>query len=73
MIWNMVHDPDTPPGNVPSITSEQLWQRLEVFLDAVVPVAEEAGVTLAAHPDDPRCPSFAVSRDWCTNPVFTRG
>jgi mannonate dehydratase len=30
-----------------------LWQRLADFLEAVVPVAEEAGVTLAAHPDDP--------------------
>lgn len=55
-IWNMVYDPDAPPGNVPSITSEQLWQRLADFLEAVVPVAEEAGVTLAAHPDDPPLP-----------------
>ena len=39
-----------------SITSEQLWQRLADFLEAVIPVAEEAGVTLAAHPDDPPLP-----------------
>lgn len=56
MIWNMVYDPDAPPGNIPSITAEQLWQRLADFLEAVVPVAEEAGVTLAAHPDDPPLP-----------------
>jgi mannonate dehydratase len=56
MIWNMIYDPDAPPGTMPSITSEQLWQRLEDFLEAVVPVAEEAGVTLAAHPDDPPLP-----------------
>jgi mannonate dehydratase len=53
MVWNMIYDPQAPPGVVPSATSEQLWQRLKDFLDAVVPVAEEAGVTLAAHPDDP--------------------
>ena len=53
MIWNMVYDPDAPPGNIPSITSEELWRRLAGFLEAVIPVAEEAGVTLAAHPDDP--------------------
>ncbi len=56
MIWNMVYDPDAPPGNLPPTTSEQLWQRLADFLGAVVPVAEEAGVTLAAHPDDPPLP-----------------
>jgi mannonate dehydratase len=53
MVWNMVYDKNAAPGNVPSATSEQLWQRLKVFLDALIPVAEEAGVTLAAHPDDP--------------------
>ncbi|MGH7867068.1 MAG: mannonate dehydratase, partial [Candidatus Dormibacteraceae bacterium] len=55
-VWNMVYDPDAPPGVVPAATSEQLWQRLSDFLEAVIPVAEEAGVTLAAHPDDPPVP-----------------
>ncbi len=58
MIWNMVYDPGAPAGNVASITSDQLWQRLSDFLEAVVPVAEEAGVTLAAHPDDPPVPAL---------------
>lgn len=53
MVWNMIYDPQAPPGTVPPATLEQLWQRLQDFLDALVPVAEEAGVTLAAHPDDP--------------------
>jgi mannonate dehydratase len=56
MIWNMVYDPDAPPGTLAPITSEELWRRLSDFLEAVVPVAEEAGVTLAAHPDDPPLP-----------------
>jgi mannonate dehydratase len=38
------------PGEV---TAEQLWDALRYFLDAVVPEAEAAGVTLAMHPDDP--------------------
>ncbi len=57
-VWNMVYDADAPPGTIPPVTSEQLWQRLTDFLQAVVPAAEEAGVRLAAHPDDPPLPAL---------------
>jgi len=57
MVWNMVYDRKAAPGSVPSATPAQLWQRLKDFLDAVLPIAEEAGVTLAAHPDDPPIPT----------------
>lgn len=57
MVWNMVYDRNAAPGAVPSATPEQLWQRFKDFLDALIPVAEEAGVTLAAHPDDPPLPT----------------
>jgi mannonate dehydratase len=40
------------------ITAEALWSTLERFLNAVVPVAEQCGVTLAMHPDDPPLPVF---------------
>lgn len=36
-----------------SFTTDQLWTRLESLLRDIVPVAEEADVTLAMHPDDP--------------------
>jgi len=42
--------PLTEHGEVPE---EQLWDALDYFLKAVVPVAEEANVKLAMHPDDP--------------------
>ncbi len=58
MVWNMVYDPKAPPGVVPSATPEQLWSRLERFLNDVLPVAEEAGVRLALHPDDPPMPTI---------------
>ncbi len=58
MAWNMIVDPSAPPGQIPAATTEQLWQRLAEFLDAVLPVAEKAGVTLAAHPDDPPMPTM---------------
>ena len=35
------------------ISEEDLWDKLQYFLDRVVPVAEDAGVKLALHPDDP--------------------
>jgi mannonate dehydratase len=57
-VWNMVYDPDAPEGDVAAVTSDQLWQRLEDFLREMVPVAEEAGVRLAAHPDDPPMPTL---------------
>jgi len=52
-IWNMVYDKNANTGHLESFSHEELWDRLKVFLDAVLPVAEESGVTLAAHPDDP--------------------
>ena len=58
MAWNMVVDAAAPPGNVPPATHGQLWQRLDDFLREVIPVAEEAGVKLALHPDDPPLPSM---------------
>jgi mannonate dehydratase len=57
MVWNMVVDPHAPAGTVPPITSDELWRRLAEFLHEIVPVAEEAGVKLAAHPDDPPMPT----------------
>ena len=44
-------------------TDEQMWDHLDYFLQRVVPVAEEAGVKLAMHPDDPPLsPMWGLSR-----------
>ncbi|HEX3797871.1 MAG TPA: mannonate dehydratase [Verrucomicrobiae bacterium] len=56
MVWNMVYDAHAPKGDVPGITHDELWNRVGEFLREVTPVAEEAGVKLAAHPDDPPMP-----------------
>lgn len=56
MVWNMVYDNNAPEGFVAKITHDELWNRLQYFLQHIIPVAEEAGVKMAAHPDDPPAP-----------------
>ncbi len=45
-----------------AIGEEGLWQNLERFLRKVIPVAEECGVRMAIHPDDPPYPIFGLPR-----------
>lgn len=40
----------------PVITEEQMWSNYSYFMKAVLPVAEEEGLKLALHPDDPPVP-----------------
>ena len=44
------------------LDSEQLWDNLAYFLNAVAPVAEQWGISLALHPDDPPWSLFGVPR-----------
>ena len=44
---------DPAPTDLGPVSEQQLWQSLEYFLRAVIPVAERCGVRLAMHPDDP--------------------
>ena len=44
-----------PPQPTPAA---QLWENLERFLNEVLPVAEDAGIKLALHPDDPPLPEL---------------
>jgi mannonate dehydratase len=58
VVWNMIYDRAAPPGALPPISREELWGRLQRFLEEIIPVAERAGVRLAAHPDDPPLPTL---------------
>ncbi|MEM5432275.1 mannonate dehydratase [Cupriavidus oxalaticus] len=57
------------PGELQSLLAEyrdideaRLWEHLEYFLRAVIPVAQECGIKMAIHPDDPPRPIFGLPR-----------
>ena len=63
MVWNMIYDPDTfdPAAGqpvLPPVSDDEIRQRFREFINEMVPVAEEAGVRMALHPDDPPMPSL---------------
>ena len=57
MVWNMRYD-DVSEEFVAPVTRTEMWQRLEYFLERMLPVAEENGIRLVAHPDDPPLPEM---------------
>jgi mannonate dehydratase len=61
MVWNMVYeaaqfDPENTSHVLAPVSDQEIQQRFRAFINEMVPVAEEAGVRLALHPDDPPMP-----------------
>ncbi|CTQ55867.1 Mannonate dehydratase [Roseibium album] len=54
------------------IDREQLFENLRNFLEIVVPAAEETGVMLALHPDDPPRSLFGLPRIVCSQEDLLR-
>jgi len=60
----------TPDGET---THEEMWKNFEYFIKRVTPVAEESGVYLALHPDDPPLPRLrGLARIFNTPADFER-
>jgi mannonate dehydratase len=53
------------------VSSERIWDNYRYFIQYVMPVAEQAGVRMALHPDDPPLPSLrGVGRIFGTPEAF---
>lgn len=44
------------------MSRDDYWKNMKYFLDAVVPVAKQAGINMAIHPDDPPWPLFNLPK-----------
>ena len=42
-----------PNAEERAYTDEEIWENFQYFMDKVIPVAEETGVRMALHPNDP--------------------
>jgi mannonate dehydratase len=49
-------DQGAPPSMVGILSEEENWERIDYFLERVVPVAESNRIRLACHPHDPYTP-----------------
>ena len=55
------------------VTHEEIWANYQYFLDAVLPVADEVGIKLAQHPDDPPVRQIdGVARAFTNPDAFSR-
>lgn len=53
--WDLM-DQDEAPGLAGTLSEDENWERIDYFLERVIPVAESNKVRLACHPHDPYTP-----------------
>jgi mannonate dehydratase len=58
---------------VGEVSADRIWQNFEYFIKRVIPVAEEGGIQMALHPDDPPLPALrGVGRIFGSPEAFER-
>lgn len=55
-----------------AIDAEKLFQNMVYFLQQIIPVCEESGVSMAVHPDDPPWSLFGLPRIICNEAGIDR-
>ncbi|MEZ4733402.1 MAG: mannonate dehydratase [Caldilineaceae bacterium] len=64
---------DAPLAFGRAYTDEEMWANYEYFIKGILPAAEESGIKLALHPDDPPVPSLGgVARIMRSHEAFKR-
>jgi mannonate dehydratase len=54
-------------------TDDEMWASFEYFMEALTPVAEESGVCIAIHPDDPPVQTLdGIARIFCSVDALKR-
>ena len=72
--FDMEQVKDAPLSHGRVFTEDEIWDNYEYYMNAILPVAEEAGVKLALHPDDPPVETLAgVPRLFRNFEGFKRG
>lgn len=51
--WGLMTCEALPAAGEPKPTEEEMWRNLEYWIRNVTPAAEQAGIRLGIHPDDP--------------------
>ncbi len=63
--WSTTYTPETLEAMLNSsrsLSENDLWENLRYFLERVIPAAEESGILLAIHPDDPPWSILGIPR-----------
>ena len=54
--WRLAEAGDREPTRAGIVNADEFWERIEYFLDRIIPVCDEYDIRAACHPHDPGVP-----------------